>query len=145
MIVLDDRVAGQDVNAEARYGGTFCYCLTHENKVGTLLGGVTFSSYTGEHGSVMVHAAGFAPGWCSRDMLWATFDYAFNHLKCKVALAVINSKNKKALAFNKRVGFTVKAIIEDVYPDGDMLILVMPIERCRWLGPQPKGFKFRKA
>jgi len=83
--------------------------------------------------SCMMHTAAIVPNWISKDLLWACFDYPFNILKVKVILATVASTNKEALKLDRHLGFVDKAYIEDAHIDGDLVILAMRRENCRWL------------
>ena len=83
--------------------------------------------------SCMMHTAAIVPNWISKDLLWAAFDYPFNKLKVKVILASVASTNEEALKLDRHLGFVDKAYIEDAHIDGDLVILAMRRENCRWL------------
>jgi len=83
--------------------------------------------------SCEMHTAAIVPNWISKDLLWACFDYPFNILKVKVILASVASTNKEALKLDRHLGFVDKAYIEDAHIDGDLVILAMRREDCRWL------------
>jgi hypothetical protein len=83
--------------------------------------------------SCMMHTAAIVPNWISKDLLWACFDYPFNILKVKVILASVASTNMEALRLDRHLGFCDKAYIEDAHLDGDLVILAMRRENCRWL------------
>ena len=83
--------------------------------------------------SCQMHTAAIVPNWISKDLLWACFDYPFNILKVKVILATVASTNTEALKLDRHLGFVDKAYIEDAHIDGDLVILAMKREDCRWL------------
>jgi len=83
--------------------------------------------------SCQMHTAAIVPNWISKDLLWACFDYPFNILKVKVIIATVSSTNKEALKLDRHLGFVDKAYIEDAHIDGDLVILAMRRENCRWL------------
>ena len=83
--------------------------------------------------SCEMHTAAIVPNWISKDLLWACFDYPFNILKVKVILASVASTNKEALKLDRHLGFVDKAYNEDAHIDGDLVILAMRRENCRWL------------
>lgn len=83
--------------------------------------------------SCQMHTAAIVPNWISKDLLWASFDYPFNILKVKVILALVASNNTEALRLDRHLGFIDKAYIEDAHVDGDLVILAMRRENCRWL------------
>jgi len=104
---------------------------------GELLGGVIFDGFTGP--CIFMHQAGFSKHWISRDLLWVSFDYPFNQLNCKKICGTIPSSNQRLLAMNTKLGFKVEAVIKDAYPDGDMLVLSMNKDECRWLDLKPRS------
>lgn len=104
-----------------------------------LLGGVIFREYTGS--CIFMSQAGFDRHWMTRDMGWVVSDYAFNQLNCKKICGTVSTANKDLLAINLRLGFRVEALITDAYPDGDMAVLSMTREECRWLNFKPRGLR----
>ena len=83
--------------------------------------------------SCVMHNAAIEENWISKDLLWACFDYPFNQLGVKVILATVSSNNEEALKLDRHLGFEDKAYIEDAHIDGDLVILAMRRENCRWL------------
>lgn len=83
--------------------------------------------------SCQMHVASVVDNWISRDLLWASFDYPFNKLKIRTILAPLCSDNKEALRLNRHLGFEVKAEIEDAHMDGNLTIMAMNREQCKWL------------
>lgn len=100
-------------------------------KDGELLGGVLFDHYTGS--AISIHTAGFVPHWVNRDLIFAVFHYAFEQLKVKKIFGQTPASNEQAIRFNTSAGFKVEHVIEDVFPDGPMLLFSMKREECRWL------------
>jgi RimJ/RimL family protein N-acetyltransferase len=113
--------------------------ISHVDASGKLLGGVIYNGCTGP--CIFAHQASFSKHWLSRDMLWVLFDYPFNQLGCKKICGTIPSSNPSLLAFNRKLGFNVEAVIKDAYPDGDMLVMSMTKDECRWLGIKPRGLR----
>jgi hypothetical protein len=84
--------------------------------------------------SCQMHIAALSEvNWMSRDLLWAAFDYPFNVLGVKVILGQICGSNEDALRLNRHLGFKVVAEISDAHMDGDLVIMAMRKEDCRWL------------
>ena len=104
---------------------------------GRLLGGVIFQGYTGA--SIEVHMAGFDPHWITRDLIWATFAYAFIQLGCLKVIGRVAETNQRALELDLKLGFIEEARIRDAYPDGDLIILTMRRDECRWLKIAPRS------
>ena len=99
-------------------------------KEGKILGVVGFDGWNGA--SCQMHVAGEG-NWISRELIRATFDYAFNVAGLKVVLGLVPSGNTKALRFNKHVGFIEIAKIDGGHPDGALVILELRRENCRYL------------
>jgi hypothetical protein len=108
---------------------------------GKLLGGVIYDGYT--ENCIFMHQAGFHPSWMTRELLWAVFHYPFVQLGCGKVCGTIPSAKTELLEFNERLGFKVETKITDAYPDGDMLILSMARDECRWLKVTPRGIRSR--
>lgn len=98
---------------------------------GELVGGAIMQDYTKR--TISLHVAGFRPMWLNRELLKAVCGYAFTQLKCEQMLAGIRSGNSEALSFARKAGFCPVARVPDVYPDGDLVIMSMRREHCRWL------------
>jgi RimJ/RimL family protein N-acetyltransferase len=101
---------------------------------GKLMGGVIFKNYTGVGGSINLHCAGFHPNWLSRELLWAVFNYVFNELECNKAFAPVPSTNQVALALDYKLGFKYVTTVPGVFSDGNLVVLDMERDHCRWLG-----------
>jgi RimJ/RimL family protein N-acetyltransferase len=69
----------------------------------------------------------------SKDLLWACFDYPFIKLEKKVILATLDAENKEAIRLNRHLGFQDKCVIENAHENGDLLIMTMKREDCKWL------------
>lgn len=110
--------------------------ISHLDKNGELTGGVIYNGYT--KASINMHVAAFNPRWGSRDMLWVCFDYPFNQLGCRKVFGQVPSKNDHALEFNLKLGFKIEALIPDVFPEDDLIVVSMPREDCRWLNIKPR-------
>lgn len=83
--------------------------------------------------SCVIHVAAIDHNWINKDLLWASFDYPFNKLGVSVILATVSSNNEDSLKLSRHLGFVDKAYIEDAHDDGDLVILAMRREQCRWL------------
>ena len=92
---------------------------------------IAYTNY--QEKSICMHVGAIQDNWISKDLLWAAFDYPFNILKVNVILATVASTNIEALKLNRHLGFIDKAYIEDAHIDGDLVILAMRRENCRWL------------
>lgn len=75
--------------------------------------------------------------WLNKELLFAAFDYPFNELKCARVTACVRSKNKKAKAFVKKLGFKYEGKFRRYYKDDDMLVYGMLKDECRHLEKRP--------
>jgi hypothetical protein len=106
---------------------------------GRLLGGVIYEGMTSNN--IFMHQAGFEKTWMSPDLLWVLFDYPFHQLDLGKVCGTIPSSKPELLEFNLRLGFSVECVIKDAYKDGDLIVLSMRREECRWLRIKPKSIK----
>ena len=74
-------------------------------------------------------------------MLWVSFNYTFIQLGCKVLFGQVPETNSKALEFDLKIGFKEITRIDDVFPDGGLILLAMRREECRWLKLKPRSLK----
>lgn len=98
-------------------------------KDGCLVAGVLYDQFNGS--SICMHVA--IDGRISREYTRVCFDYPFNQLKVKKVLGLVDSTNEKALRFDRHLGFVQEACIKDAGKRGDLLILTMTKEQCRWI------------
>jgi RimJ/RimL family protein N-acetyltransferase len=109
--------------------------IAREN--GRLLGGVIFQDYN-RH-SISAHIAGLVPNWLCPDLLWVMFHYPFVQLECKKIIGQVPSYNHRALAFDYKLGFKYVTRVPEVFHNGDLIIIEMNREDCRWLRLQPRS------
>ena len=125
-------VAAQtDCSAEAWAGYV---CLGLEDEQGKLIAGVVLEGYNGRNANV--HLAGIGRHWLNRNMLTTFFHYCFNHLGLTRLTGLVPASNADALAFDLHAGFKLEYTMTDGARDGDLHILVMRREDCRFL---PRG------
>lgn len=138
MICFGNHEHGQEIAAAA--GGVYNpygdIVISRTGANGRLLGGVLFSDYNKK--SISIHIAGLAPNWINTDLIWVTFDYPFNQLGVDTIFGPVPSSNIKALEFDLRMGFKEIARIPEVFPDGDLIVLRMRREECKWLNLKPR-------
>lgn len=140
---IDAPGAGQWVmkRAEGYFRDGVDYAFT-SHRDDQILGGFALVGYTG--GSLTVHMAGDDPHWCSRELLWLVFHYAFVQLRVRKLLAPVRSDNWKAIELNLRAGWQVEAVLRDVFPDAHMLVLSMTKAGCPWLKHVPRQWAPRQ-
>jgi len=60
-------------------------------------------------------------------------DFIFNQAGCKRFSAMVEANNEKAIRLNKHIGFVVEATLEDAGDNGDVLIMTLWKEDCKFL------------
>ena len=107
-------------------------CYGVEDETGQLIAGVAFDNYN--VASLQIHVAAL-PGknWISKELLHRVFSYPFRQLGVNKLVGLVGSTNADALRFDLALGFRIEATLKDAYPDGDLLILTMTRDQCRWL------------
>lgn len=117
--------AGCDAHTWAGYA---CFGLERD---GQLRVGVVFEGFTGT--SANIHVAAVNARAFTREFFEVVFGYAFNQLKLKRLTGLVSSRNDRALKFGRHLGFEDEAVLKDGCEDGDVIVLVMRPETCRFL------------
>lgn len=144
MFRFNNSVDGMAIAAKAGavFNASVDMCVARVEK-GQLYGGVIYSAYTGA--SMNIHMAGFHPHWVNRDMLWVAFHYPFMQLEVKKLFGQVGIHRPEIIKLDLQLGFKQEAIIKDVYPEGDMLLLSMYKSDCRWLNLKPTSLTSLKG
>jgi RimJ/RimL family protein N-acetyltransferase len=101
-------------------------------KNGALVAGVVFDLYNGA--SICMHVASDgSKRWLTREFRRFCFRYAFEQLKVKKVIGIVPSTNEDALKFDANLGFIEEHRITDAHPEGDLVLLSMTKQQCRWL------------
>ena len=111
------------------------YFAERSNAIGLVRGeniacGVVYENWNGR--SIVCHIAcqsRMTPEW-----LAAIFDYPYNVCDVDKIIAPVASTNAKALKLVRNMGFTEEARIADASPDGDLVLMTMTRDQCRFLG-----------
>lgn len=98
---------------------------------GKLIAGVLYDNFNGR--SVQMHVAAEGKHWLVREYLRTCFDYPFNQLKVNKVIGLVDSTNLDALRFDRHLGFVDEHVIKDAGKYGDLHILTMTREQCRFL------------
>lgn len=104
--------------------------IANVNAEGKILGVVAFDAWNGA--SCEMHVAGEG-NWVTRNLIRACFEYVFKQAGLKVVIGMVPSTNAKALKFDRRIGFSEVARIKDGVPDGDLVVMQLRREDCRYL------------
>ena len=96
---------------------------------------------SGFMGKIAVIHIAFAPGWhfSPRAMLDAVFRYAFGEAKRELLIGLVNSKNDRAMRFDRHLGFTELFRLPEMHDDdGDLVVFGMRPDQCRYLNAEEK-------
>ena len=115
-------------------------CIAREED-DELVGGVIYQNYTGT--SCGLHLAGFRHDWVNKDMLWVCFHYPFIQLNCTKIFGQVPLSNKRALEFDLKIGFKEETRISGVFDDGDLVVISMLREDCKWLKLGPRKLRLK--
>jgi RimJ/RimL family protein N-acetyltransferase len=102
---------------------------------GEIVAGVLYEDYNGANVVMHVASDGTAQ-WMTPEYLRQCFEYPFKQLGCKRVTGIVPSSNERALRFDERLGFRVEATLKAAHPDGDLIVLSMRRDQCRWLRSQ---------
>lgn len=105
-------------------------CIGNELN-GKLRAVVVYCGFSGQ--SCVIHIASEGHHWMTKGFLKIAFEYPFKILKLKVILATIAGNNEKSLRLSRHLGFQEVATIADAHNDGDLVILKMRFEDCKWI------------
>lgn len=105
-------------------------CIGQE-KDGKLIAVVGYNNFLPN--SCQMHIASTDVLWPTKDFLFAVFDYPFNKLEVKVIIAPICKGNVKPLNMCRKLGFEQVADIPYGHPDGDLIVVAMKRNQCKWL------------
>lgn len=115
-----------------RYSDTLM-CIGQEQD-GEIVAVIGYSNFLPK--ACEIHVGAIAPNWASKDLLWAAFDYPFNKLGVNVILGQVCADNTEALRLNRHLGFEIVAEIPDAHQYGDLVIMAMKREQCKYLDMQ---------
>lgn len=93
--------------------------------------GVVYDGFTGTN--VFMHCAASRKRWMRREMLADVFGYPFFQLGVDRITGPVDSHNAAALRFDLHIGFKEETRLRGAVPGGDMIMLVLWRDECRWL------------
>jgi RimJ/RimL family protein N-acetyltransferase len=69
----------------------------------------------------------------SKSFWIAVANYIYNQCGCIRFSAIVDANNEKAIRLNKHIGFVVEATLKDAGDNGDLLIMTLWRDNCRFL------------
>lgn len=136
MIVTDKNRIGPWVCE--RTGGTYdhsCSAAIGWEQDGELVAGTLYDQYNRQ--SICMHVAAEKP--VTKTFVKTCFDYPFNQLGVKKVIGLVDSTNESALRFDSHLGFVEEARIKDAGKYGDLILLTMSRQQCRWIQGEARG------
>jgi hypothetical protein len=132
MLCLDNQLVGEWIarRTDSIFTPQNSSCIGWIGKEGHLVAGVWYENY--KKTSIMAHIA--IEERISREFLYTIFHYPFVQLGVEKVIGFVNSSNEAALKLDKNFGFEEEARIKDAYPDGDLILLTLTKDKCRFLG-----------
>lgn len=121
-----------EVKQTAAWGGFNAIGVERD---GNIIAGIVVNNYNGSNATVHIAVKHSLP----RDFLPVCFDYLFNQCGLKRVTGLVPTDNPKALKFDKHIGFREEFVMKDGHPSGDMHVLVMFKDDCRWLAGASKN------
>lgn len=100
-----------------------------DNKIEWVVGYTAFIGKT-----CQVHFVNLKGGYTPRKLLFAAFDFPFNHCGLEKVFGVVNSNNTKAVEYDRKVGLKEAMRFKGMHDDGgDLIVLYMDKADCRWI------------
>jgi len=101
-------------------------------KDGKLIGGIVLHEFNGSN--FYIHVASDSPKrWVNREWLHSIFSYAFDVAGARRITGIVPESNEVALRFDLDVGFEIEGRLADAHPKGDMLVIKMTRDNCKWI------------
>lgn len=100
-------------------------------KDGELVAVVVYTCYNGS--SMQPHVCFDGISFLPRNFLRFMFTYPFLQCGCNVLVGTVSTSNEKALRFDLHLGFKPVHTIPGAGKNGDLVILTMRKEDCKWL------------
>lgn len=127
------------VGQTASWGGHYALGLIDDQKK-QVVAGVVLNNNNGANATVHI-AMEPGVGRAMFKMFGAISDYAFRQLKLKRLTGLVPASEARTLKFDMNLGFEYEHTIKDGAPDGDMIMLVMWADKCKWLHGDSNGLE----
>jgi len=101
---------------------------------GEIVAGVVLEQINGAN--AVCHIAIEKPCKAMLSLFSVVCDYAFRQLGLKRITGFVSASDTSVIEFDKRLGFEEEFVMKDAAFDGDVVVLVLRADNCRWL---PKG------
>lgn len=132
MIIHDqhERIGKWVFDATGGYMDAAAVAIGNEHD-GRLTAGVVFEKWNGR--IIWAHFR-IEPHGATREWIWFGFHYAFNQLGAHKIVGPVSSANERAIRLDRHFGFECEAVIRGGCADGDLLMMTMTRDKCRFIG-----------
>jgi|SRR5215831_13232104 len=96
-----------------------------------VVGAVGYNGFVGR--VCCMHSYLPKPYEMTREFIIESFHYPFEICNCVEIMGLVNSINHAARKLNARLGFEDKIVISDGAIDGDLIIMTLKKQDCKWL------------
>lgn len=102
-------------------------------KDGEIVAGVVYCNWNGPNVECHIASDG-SRRWMTKKYLHTIFDYPYNQLKSDRITVCIGEGNTDSRRFVEHLGFTLEARLSKAHPTGDLLVMRLFRQECRWIG-----------
>jgi RimJ/RimL family protein N-acetyltransferase len=127
MVVIDKEIAKWVMEKTGYYSERMT--AIGDYKDGVLIAGIAYENYN--KNCIWGHQRIDSPP--SRQFWINNADYIFNQCGCKKFSAAVEANNEEAIRLNLHIGFEVEATLKDSGKNGDLLIMTLWRDKCRFL------------
>jgi len=106
----------------------------NQNEIEWVIGYTAFIGKT-----CQMHMVNLKGGYTPKELLKSAFDYPFNKCNIEKTFGLVNSKNTKAMEYDKKLGFKEIMRFDGMHDDGgDIVVFEMNKADCRWIKERKK-------
>jgi len=105
------------------------FWVDQDNNIEWVIGYTAFIGKT-----CQMHMVNLKGGYTPKGLLFGAFDFPFNHCGLEKVFGIVNSKNTKAMEYDRKLGFKEALRFEGMHDNGgDLVVLHMDKADCKWI------------
>jgi hypothetical protein len=110
------------------------FWVNDSNQIEWVIG---YNAFIGK--TCQMHMVNLKGGYTPKKLLFAAFDYPFNHRGIEKTFGIVNSQNTKAMEYDQKLGFKEIIRFPQMHCDGgDLVVFEMNKADCRWIRERNK-------
>ena len=110
------------------------FWVNDSNQIEWVIG---YNAFIGK--TCQMHMVNLKGGYTPKKLLFAAFDYPFNHRGIEKTFGIVNSQNTKAMEYDQKLGFREIIRFPQMHCDGgDLVVFEMNKADCRWIRERNK-------